>query len=85
MAADFGEFGRTGWKLGCSCMRGLIVEGGGVLSHGSIVAGDFGIPAAACPGALRLIRDGQRIRLDDNRGTVTIESSAAAVPVEVRS
>ena len=30
----------------------LIVERGGVLSHGAIVARDFGIPAVVCPGVL---------------------------------
>ncbi len=54
--------------------RGLIVERGGVLSHGAIVARDYGIPAVACEDAMRLIRDGQRISLDGNSGTIIFVS-----------
>jgi len=52
--------------------RGLVVERGGVLSHGAIVARDFGIPAVVCAGATRRIRDGDRLQIDGNRGTVRI-------------
>jgi len=51
--------------------RGLVVEQGGMLSHGAIVARDFGIPAVVCPGATRAIADGQIIRVDGNRGRIT--------------
>lgn len=52
--------------------RGLVVERGGALSHGAIVARDFGIPAVACPDATRRIPDGATIRLDGNAGLITL-------------
>lgn len=53
--------------------RGLVMETGGVLSHGAIVAREFGLPGVAgLPGVLRRIRTGQRIRIDGSQGTVTL-------------
>jgi pyruvate,water dikinase len=52
--------------------RGLVVERGGMLSHGAIVARDFGIPAVVCAGATRRIRDGDRLQVDGNRGEIHI-------------
>jgi pyruvate,water dikinase len=53
--------------------RGLVMETGGVLSHGAIVAREFGLPAVAgLPGVLRRLRTGQRVRVDGARGTVTV-------------
>lgn len=53
--------------------RGLVMEAGGTLSHGAIVAREFGLPAVA--GLLNVHRQlttGQRIRVDGTRGTVTV-------------
>lgn len=51
----------------------LVMETGGVLSHGAIVAREFGLPAVAgLPGAVRRLRTGQRLRVDGGRGTVTV-------------
>ncbi len=61
-----------GWSLLFVNARGLVVERGGVLSHGAIVARDFGIPAVACAGATRRIRDGDRVQVDGNRGEIHI-------------
>jgi pyruvate,water dikinase len=52
---------------------GLVVEVGGPLSHGSIVAREFGIPAVtAVAGATRRIRSGDRVRVDGSRGVVAV-------------
>ena len=60
-----------GWTPLFINARGLIVERGGVLSHGAIVARDFGIPAIVCPNATKLLRSGDRIRVDGNTGIIT--------------
>jgi rifampicin phosphotransferase len=55
---------------------GLVVEVGGPLSHGSIVAREYGIPAVtAVAGATRRIRSGDLVRVDGTRGIVTILST----------
>lgn len=53
--------------------RGLIVETGGVLSHGAIVAREFGLPAVAgLPGIHRRLRGGQHVHIDGTSGIVTV-------------
>jgi pyruvate,water dikinase len=55
--------------------RGLVMEIGGVLSHGAIVAREYGLPAVAgLPGVQRRLRTGQRLRVDGGSGTVTVLS-----------
>jgi rifampicin phosphotransferase len=54
---------------------GLVVEIGGLLSHGSIIAREYGLPAVAgVADATRRIRTGDRIRLDANRGMIEVVS-----------
>jgi pyruvate,water dikinase len=53
--------------------RGLVMESGGTLSHGAIVAREFGLPAVAgLPDVQRRIATGQRLRVDGGRGTVSL-------------
>jgi pyruvate,water dikinase len=53
--------------------RGLVMETGGVLSHGAIVAREFGLPAVAgLPGVTRRLKTGQTVRVDGGRGTVVL-------------
>lgn len=53
--------------------RGLVMETGGVLSHGAIVAREFGLPAVAgLPGVTTRLKTGQMLRVDGGRGTVTV-------------
>jgi phosphohistidine swiveling domain-containing protein len=52
---------------------GVVVDMGGVLSHGAIIAREYGIPAVVNVGpASRIIRTGQTLRVDGDRGTVMI-------------
>lgn len=52
---------------------GLVMETGGVLSHGAIVARDFGLPAVAgLPGVTRQLKSGQRLSVDGAQGTVSV-------------
>lgn len=51
----------------------IVTDIGGPLSHGSIVAREYGIPAVlGTASATRRIRDGQLITVDGNAGLVTI-------------
>jgi pyruvate,water dikinase len=53
--------------------RGLVMETGGILSHGAIVAREFGLPAVAgIPEVCRLLYSGQRLRVDGATGAVYI-------------
>ncbi len=57
--------------------KALVMETGGVLSHGAIVAREFGLPAVAgLPGVTQRLKTGQTLRVDGGRGTVTIVSEA---------
>ncbi|MCK6471227.1 MAG: hypothetical protein L6R28_05725 [Planctomycetes bacterium] len=62
-----------GWTPLFARAGGLVMEVGGVLSHGAVVAREMGLPAvASCTGATRNLRTGQRIRVDGNLGTVLL-------------
>ncbi|MDD4890800.1 MAG: PEP/pyruvate-binding domain-containing protein [Phycisphaerae bacterium] len=71
-----------GWTPLFVNARGVIVERGGMLSHGAIVARDFGIPAVVLKNATRIIPDGAEIRIDGNRGRVELVGAARPVAQE---
>jgi len=53
--------------------KGLVMESGGSLSHGAIVAREFGLPAVAgIPGVHRQLKTGQHVKVDGNRGLVIL-------------
>jgi pyruvate,water dikinase len=57
---------------------GVVTDIGGVLSHGSIVAREYGIPAVLGTGsATRLIRTGDEITVDGAAGTVRLPGAVA--------
>jgi len=52
---------------------GVVMDMGGILSHGAIIAREYGIPAVVNVGpASRIIKAGQEICVDGDRGIVTI-------------
>jgi pyruvate,water dikinase len=53
-----------------SIISGVIVETGGLLSHSSCLAREYGFPAAQVEGAVRLIPDGAKITLNGDSGEV---------------
>ncbi len=66
-----------GWTAVLERAAGLILEAGGLLSHGAIVARELGIPAlVGVPNAMRAIRDGDTIEIDAAAATVTVLARA---------
>jgi pyruvate,water dikinase len=62
-----------GWTPVLERAAGLILEAGGLLSHGAIVARELGIPAlVGVAGAMHTIRDGDVIDVDAASGRATI-------------
>ena len=55
---------------------GLVLERGGMLSHGAVVAREMGLPAVVLAGATRLFRDGEELHVDGCRGWVGKTSQA---------
>ena len=54
-------------------ITGLVTEVGGLMTHGAVIAREYGLPAVVgVEDATRLIRDGQRIRVHGTDGYVEI-------------
>lgn len=63
-----------GWTPLFLTAAGLVMEMGGSISHGAVVAREYGIPAVVgVPEATERIMTGQRITVDGTAGTVVIE------------
>jgi phosphoenolpyruvate synthase/pyruvate phosphate dikinase len=53
---------------------GVVTEVGGILSHGAIVAREYGIPAVmGVAGATSLVQDGQALVVDGNKGYIGLQ------------
>src|SRR5579883_665669 len=54
-------------------IKGLVTEVGGLMTHGAVIAREYGLPAViGVEHATRLIKDGQRIRVNGTEGYVEI-------------
>jgi pyruvate,water dikinase len=67
------------WAALFSLVDGLVIDIGGLASHGAIVARELGIPCViGTDDGTRRIRSGDRVRVDGTAGTVTILTPAAS-------
>ncbi|HJT57434.1 MAG TPA: phosphoenolpyruvate synthase, partial [Ktedonobacteraceae bacterium] len=54
-------------------IKGLVTEVGGLMTHGAVIAREYGLPAVVgVENATKLIKDGQRIRVNGTDGYVEI-------------
>jgi rifampicin phosphotransferase len=61
------------WSPLFVAIEGLVTEVGGLMTHGAVIAREYGLPAVVgVEHATRLIRDGQRIRVHGTDGYVEI-------------
>ncbi|MFG3527019.1 rifamycin-inactivating phosphotransferase [Streptomyces sp. NPDC047917] len=66
-------FTDPGWSPLFVGIAGLVTEVGGLMTHGAVIAREYGLPAVVgVEQATRLIRDGQRIRVHGTDGYVEI-------------
>ncbi len=78
--ADFTEgdilvtaFTDPSWTSVFVSIKGLVTEVGGMMTHGAVVAREYGLPAVvSVENATKRIRDGQRIRVNGTQGYVEI-------------
>jgi pyruvate,water dikinase len=62
-----------GWSPLFVTVSGLVTEVGGLMTHGAVIAREYGLPAVVgVEHATRLIRDGQRIRVNGTDGYIEI-------------
>jgi len=67
------SFTDPGWTPVFTSAVGLVIEIGGMMSHGSVIAREYGIPAVAgIENATSLIKDGSYIRVNGSEGYVQI-------------
>jgi pyruvate,water dikinase len=61
------------WGPIFSRIRATVTDIGGMMSHAAIVCREYGLPAVLGTGvATRVLKTGQKIRVDGNSGTVSV-------------
>ncbi|PGH26764.1 hypothetical protein AJ80_01528 [Polytolypa hystricis UAMH7299] len=61
-----------GWTPVFHIVSGIVLETGGILSHGSCLAREYGLPAVQLGRAMELIPDGASVTVNGDAGTVTV-------------
>jgi pyruvate,water dikinase len=57
----------------CSLMGGLVTDPGGSVSHGAVIAREYGLPCAVnTRQATKFLKTGNRVRLDGGTNNVTL-------------
>jgi pyruvate,water dikinase len=68
-----------GWAPVFCLISGLVIERGGMLSHGAIIAREFGLPCVVgIKDATRRIEHGALVTVDGDRGTCSIAAQMAS-------
>jgi pyruvate,water dikinase len=68
------------WTPVFVAIEGLVTEVGGLMTHGAVIAREYGLPAVVgVEHATKLIRDGQRIRVNGTNGYVEILPEPAQI------
>lgn len=64
-------FTDPGWTPLFVSIKGLVTEVGGLMTHGAVIAREYGLPAVVgVENATKLIKDGQRIRVNGTEGYI---------------
>jgi phosphohistidine swiveling domain-containing protein len=63
-----------GWTPVFGLISGLILEAGGMLSHGACLSREYGLPAVTLPNGMQKIPDGASITVNGDTGRVTVNS-----------
>jgi phosphoenolpyruvate synthase/pyruvate phosphate dikinase len=67
------RFTDPGWTPLFVSIKGLVTEVGGLMTHGAVIAREYGLPAVVgVEHATKLIKDGQRIRVHGTAGYVEV-------------
>jgi len=67
------SFTDPSWTPMFVSIKGLVTEVGGLMTHGAVIAREYGLPAVVgVENATKLIKDGQRIRVHGTEGYVEI-------------
>jgi len=54
-------------------LKGLVTEVGGLMTHGAVIAREYGLPAVVgVENATKLIKDGQRMRVNGTEGYLVV-------------
>jgi pyruvate,water dikinase len=64
------------WTTVFSMISGVVIEGGGVVSHAVMIAREYGIPCvSSLEGACDKLPDGEMVTIDGNEGWVRLEAA----------
>ncbi|WPC39773.1 phosphoenolpyruvate synthase [Clostridium sp. JS66] len=67
------SFTDPSWTPLFVCIKGLVTEVGGLMTHGAVIAREYGLPAVVgVENATKLIKNGERIRVNGTEGYVEI-------------
>ncbi|HSV71481.1 MAG TPA: PEP/pyruvate-binding domain-containing protein [Methylibium sp.] len=71
-----------GWTPVFMLIKGIVLETGGLISHGALLAREYGLPGVQVEGALTLVPDGATITVDGDSGVVIIHDDEKPAPEE---